>query len=225
MVKNGTKTSKDDELKLRRRGVCFVLSSPSGAGKTTISRKLLEQDDHLVMSVSCTTRAPRPGEVEGEDYFFVSKENFREMMEQDEFLEYAEVFGHFYGTPRSFVEEKLNHGRDVIFDIDWQGTQQLASKMPGDLVSVFILPPSMEELERRLRNRAQDEEEVVRKRMKKASREISHWDEYDYVIINNSLDNSIAGVTKVLDAERLKRSRQPSLENFVQDLLFSDYEG
>lgn len=206
----------------KRRGLCFVLSSPSGAGKTTISRKMLEKDPSLTMSISYTTREPRPGEEDGKDYFFIGKEKFREMVDNDEFLEHAEVFGHFYGTPRSYVEEKLSQGVDVIFDIDWQGTQQLASKLPQDLVSVFILPPSMEELESRLKSRAQDSEEVVAKRMKKASREISHWDEYHYVVINKELEQAMGDVIKILTAERMKRTRQPGLKKFVQDLLFSE---
>lgn len=210
-------------LKLgNRRGLCFVLSSPSGAGKTTISRKLLATDNELSLSISCTTRAPRPGEVDGKDYFFVSKEKFREMVNKDEFIEHAEVFGNFYGTPRAFVEGQLTLGKDIIFDIDWQGTEILTQKMPSDVVSVFILPPSMMELERRLRERNQDDEETVRKRMKKASREISHWDDYNYVILNTDLDQSMRDVENILKAERLKRTRQPALEKFVQDLLFGD---
>ena len=205
-----------------RQGLCFVLSSPSGAGKTTISRKMLETDPELTMSVSCTTRAPRPGEVDGKDYFFVSKEKFKEMVNNNEFLEYAEVFGNFYGTPIKFVQDTLTSGKDVVFDIDWQGTRQLAEKMPENIVSVFILPPSMEELEKRLKQRAQDDEEVVRKRMKKASREISHWNEYHYVIVNTDLDKAMTAVENILRAERLKRKRQPGLDNFVQSLLFGE---
>lgn len=204
----------------RRRGLCFVLSSPSGAGKTTISRKMLEMDDQLAMSISYTTREPRPGEADATDYFFITKDLFKEMVNNDEFIEYAEVFGHFYGTPKSFVEAKLESGVDVLFDIDWQGTQQLAAKLPQDMVSVFILPPSMAELEQRLRSRAQDSDTVVQKRMKKASREISHWNEYDYVIVNNKLETAMRSVNRILLAERLRRIRQPELEAFVQDLLF-----
>lgn len=210
-------------LKLgNRRGLCFVLSSPSGAGKTTISRKLLATDHELSLSISCTTRAPRPGEVDGKDYFFVSKEKFRDMVNNNEFIEHAEVFGNFYGTPKAFVEGQLTLGKDIIFDIDWQGTEILTQKMPDDMVSVFILPPSMLELERRLKERNQDDEETVRKRMKKASREISHWDDYNYVIVNTDLGQSMRDVENILKAERLKRSRQPALEKFVQDLLFGD---
>lgn len=204
----------------QRRGLSFVLSSPSGAGKTTISRKMMEIDSELAMSTSYTTRPPRPAEENGKDYFFIEKETFKDMISNNEFIEYAEVFGHFYGTPRKFVEQSLEQGKDVLFDIDWQGTQQLAEKIPDDLVSVFILPPSMSELEKRLKQRAQDSDDVVQKRMKKASREISHWDEYDYVIINNSLEEATKEVRKILEAERLKRTRQPQLKNFVQDLLF-----
>ena len=202
--------------------MCFVLSSPSGAGKTTISRKMLEIDEHLTMSVSYTTREPRPGEVDGTDYFFISKDKFREMINADEFVEHAEVFGNFYGTPRAFVEENLSAEKDVIFDIDWQGTRQLSKTMPDDVVSVFILPPSMAELEKRLNSRAQDSAEVVAKRMKKASREISHWNEYDYVLINEDLEATMRSVNRILLAERLRIGRQPQLEGFVQELLFGD---
>ncbi len=202
--------------------MCFVLSSPSGAGKTTISRKMLEIDEHLTMSVSYTTREPRPGEVDGTDYFFISKDKFREMINADEFVEHAEVFGNFYGTPRAFVEENLSAEKDVIFDIDWQGTRQLSKTMPDDVVSVFILPPSMAELEKRLNSRAQDSAEVVAKRMKKASREISHWNEYDYVLINQDLEPTMKSVNRILLAERLRIGRQPELEGFVQELLFGD---
>ncbi len=205
-----------------RHGLCFVLSSPSGAGKTTISRKLLESDGEIIMSVSYTTRPPRPAEVDGKDYHFISKEKFKDMVNKGEFLEYAEVFGHFYGTPFKFVHDKLKDGQDVIFDIDWQGTRQLADKLPENIVSVFVLPPSMAELEKRLRQRAQDDDEVVRKRMKKASREISHWDEYHYVVVNTDLEQAIEDVRNILHAERLKRTRQPQLEQFVQELLFGE---
>lgn len=205
-----------------RRGLCFVLSSPSGAGKTTISRKLLDADAELSISISCTTRSPRPGEVDGKDYFFISKEKFRDMVNNNEFIEHAEVFGNFYGTPKTFVESKLLEGKDIIFDIDWQGTEQLAQKLPHDVVSVFVLPPSMQELERRLKERAQDDEETVRKRMKKASREISHWDDYDYVIVNIDVAQALKDVKNILKAERLKRTRQLGLQKFVQDLLFGE---
>lgn len=201
-----------------RRGFMFVLSSPSGAGKTTLSRLLLEQEDNLTMSVSVTTRPMRPGEEEGRDYFFVSPDHFQQMVERSELLEYATVFGHSYGTPRAFVEKALNAGKDVLFDIDWQGTQQLASRCRDDLVSVFILPPSMAELEMRLRKRAQDSEEVVNFRMNKAAGEIAHWQDYDYVVINRDLDATLARITHILHAERHKRIRQTSLSAFVEQL-------
>lgn len=205
-----------------RLGICVVLSSPSGAGKTTISRRLLESDPEVKMSISCTTRAPRSNEIDGRDYYFVTKDKFKDMINEGAFLEHAEVFGHFYGTPRSFVEGQLNSGKDVVFDIDWQGTQQLRKKLNDQLVSIFILPPSMEELEKRLRARALDSDEVVQKRMKKASREISHWHEYDYVIVNENLQQAMSDVEKILQAERMKRARQPGLEPFVQNLLFGN---
>lgn len=201
-----------------RRGFMFVLSSPSGAGKTTLSRLLLEQEDNLTMSVSVTTRPMRPGEEEGRDYFFVSPDHFQQMAGHSELLEYATVFGHSYGTPRVFVEKALNAGKDVLFDIDWQGTQQLASRCRDDLVSVFILPPSMAELEMRLRKRAQDSEEVVNFRMNKAAGEIAHWQDYDYVVINRDLDATLARITHILHAERHKRIRQTSLSAFVEQL-------
>lgn len=201
-----------------RRGFMFVLSSPSGAGKTTLSRLLLDQDDNLVMSVSVTTRPMRPGEEEGKDYFFVTPEEFERMAKTGELLEYATVFGHSYGTPKAFVEGALNSGKDVLFDIDWQGTQQLASRCRDDLVSVFILPPSMPELEARLRKRAQDSEEVVTFRMNKAAGEIAHWQDYEYVVINRDLSATLARITHVLHAERLKRIRQTSLPEFVEKL-------
>lgn len=201
-----------------RRGFMFVLSSPSGAGKTTLSRLLLEQDVNLVMSTSVTTRPMRPGEEEGKDYFFVTPERFEEMAGSGELLEYATVFGHSYGTPRGFVEGALGEGKDVLFDIDWQGTQQLASRCRDDLVSVFILPPSMQELESRLKKRAQDSEEVVKFRMAKAAGEIAHWQDYDYVVINRDLDATLARITHILHAERHKRIRQTSLAEFVEKL-------
>ncbi len=205
-------------LPLARRGMMFVLSSPSGAGKTSLSRALLDGDEQLVLSISATTRPMRPGEENGRDYFFLSERDFLDKVSGGEFLEYAKVFGNHYGTPASFVEDQLASGRDVIFDIDWQGTQKLREKRPADLVSVFILPPSMAELERRLRSRAQDAEETVLRRMTKASGEISHWAEYDYVIINNDFDQSLDLLRCILYAERCKRSRQPGLEGFIEKL-------
>ena len=196
----------------------LVLSSPSGAGKSTIARALLESDPELSLSVSATTRPPRPGEVDGEDYFFVTQERFDEMVAGDEFLEYATVFDKSYGTPRAPVEAALNGGRDVLFDVDWQGAQQIREQARDDLVSVFILPPSVEELERRLFSRAQDSAEVVQARMEKATAEMSHWGEYEYVIVNVSLDESIESAKSILRAERLKRRRQGGLIEFVRGM-------
>ena len=203
---------------ITRRGLMLVLSSPSGAGKTTISRRLLEDEPGLSLSVSATTRPPRPGEVEGQDYFFVSAERFEEMVRDDAFLEHATVFGHRYGTPRTPVFAALDAGRDVLFDIDWQGTQQVSEKAPKDLVRVFILPPSTEELEVRLRKRAQDPEEVVQGRMAKAADEMSHWPEYDFVIVNRDVEQSLLEVRAILTAERLRRERQVGLRDFVEAL-------
>ena len=197
----------------RRRGLMLVLSSPSGAGKTTIARELLTRDPNLTMSVSLTTRAPRPGEEDGADYRFVSDEAFREMEEQDRLLEHAEVFGNSYGTPREPVEEALAAGGDVLFDVDWQGTQQLKRNARDDLVSIFILPPSFSELEDRLRRRAQDSEDVVRRRMAMARGEMSHWHEYDYIIINRDVEDSVASARAILDAERMQRAPQRTVDD------------
>lgn len=205
-------------IEVARRGLMLVLSSPSGAGKTTISRRLLETDDNLRLSISVTTRQRRPGEVDGIDYRFIKPEDFQLMVNRQELLEHAKVFDNYYGTPRAEVENRLGQGRDVLFDIDWQGTQQLAQKLRDDLVSVFILPPSTRELERRLRTRAQDSAEVVAKRMAKASDEISHWAEYDYIVINDDFDRCLANVAAILRAERLRRQRQPGLLDFVRGL-------
>jgi guanylate kinase len=207
------------EHTLTRRGFMFVLSSPSGAGKTTLSRLLLQNDHNLTMSISYTTREMRPNEKHGKDYFFCPTKEFEEKIDQKYFYEYAEVFNNYYGTPRKFVEDLLNSSRDVLFDIDWQGTRRLTSKARDDIVSVFILPPSMKELERRLRNRAQDSDDVIAHRMERASNEISHWDEYDYVIINDDIDASLQKILYILKAERLKRTRQHGLPEFVGDLL------
>jgi guanylate kinase len=204
--------------KIARRGLLLVMSSPSGAGKTTLSRALLARDPNVIMSVSVTTRPPRPGEVEGKDYFFVSKERFGQMRDRNELLEYAEVFGNYYGTPRRAVEDALMQGRDVLFDIDWQGTQQLAQAMEDDLVRIFILPPSAEDLRVRLIQRAQDSATVVAKRMAEAANEISHWPEYDYVIVNDSIAESGEQITAILTAERLKRRRRLGLTAFVRAL-------
>ncbi|MCR9175960.1 MAG: guanylate kinase [Alphaproteobacteria bacterium] len=196
----------------------LVLSSPSGAGKTTISRRLLSEEPGIRMSVSATTRARRPGEVDGQDYFFEQPENFQLMVNRDELLEHAKVFGNYYGTPRGPVEDALSDGKDVLFDIDWQGTQQLEAKMRDDLVSVFIVPPSVAELERRLKSRAQDSDEVVAQRMAKAADELSHYPEYDYIILNNDVESSVASVRAILRAERLKRERQIGLPDFMKGL-------
>ena len=203
---------------LARRGLMLVLSSPSGAGKTTLSRLLLKSDDRITMSVSVTTRAPRPGEEHGKDYFFVDRDTFHRMRDEGELLEHATVFENLYGTPRGAVEQALSAGRDVLFDIDWQGTQQLGESAQQDLVKVFILPPSAADLEQRLRARAQDSEEVVHQRMAKASDEISHYTEYDYIIINHDVEDSLAKLTAILQAERLKRRRLTGLSSFVKGL-------
>jgi guanylate kinase len=206
------------ETHIKRRGFMLVLSSPSGAGKTTISRRLLDSDDNLSLSISATTRPPRPSEDEGKDYFFVSQERFATMVAGGELLEHAVVFGNNYGTPRAPVEQALERGRDVLFDIDWQGTQQLRETAREDLVSVFILPPSTAELERRLHARAQDSDEVVRGRMAKAADEMSHWAEYDYIIINDNLESSVTQVEAIITAERLRRERRIGLRAFVETL-------
>ena len=203
---------------IARRGLMLVLSSPSGAGKTTLSRRLLQRDPGVEMSVSVTTRSPRPGETEGRDYHFIDPARFDAMVAQGDLLESAQVFDHRYGTPRGPVEAALAQGRDVLFDIDWQGTQQLREKASNDLVSVFILPPSVPELERRLHTRAQDSDDVIRRRMMKASDEMSHWAEYDYVVVNKDLDDAFAKVQTILSAERAKRQRQIGLSDFVRNL-------
>jgi guanylate kinase len=203
---------------VERRGLMFVLSSPSGAGKTTLSRLLIERMPGLKMSVSATTRAKRPGEVDGKDYLFVDKPRFEAMVKGDELLEWATVFDNRYGTPRSPVEAALSAGQDVLFDIDWQGTQQLREKARADVVSVFILPPSAGDLEKRLHSRAQDSDEVIRNRMSRASHEMSHWAEYDYIVINHDVDEAFAEVQSILKAERLKRERRTGLVGFVRGL-------
>lgn len=205
-------------FEMHRRGLMLVLSSPSGAGKTTISRSLLQREVNLTMSVSATTRPKRPGEVSGEDYHFVDPAEFNLMVNRQELLEYAQVFGNYYGTLRAPVEKTLAAGKDVLFDIDWQGTQQLAQNARNDLVSIFILPPSTVELERRLRSRAQDSDEVVAKRMARAADEMSHWAEYDYVLVNRDVDESADAVCAILTAERLRRERQVELPEFVKAL-------
>jgi guanylate kinase len=209
---------KGDAGEVRRRGLMLVLSSPSGAGKTTISRKLLERDDNLSMSISVTTRPRRPGEVDDNDYHFIDAAEFDRLVGAGALLEHAKVFGNYYGTPRTAVESALAEGRDVLFDIDWQGTQQLAEKAREDLVSVFILPPSTRELERRLHSRAQDSAAEVSRRMAKAADEMSHWAEYDYIIVNHDIDSSTRRVQAILQAERLRRERQVGLSEFVKAL-------
>jgi guanylate kinase len=201
-----------------RRGIMLVLSSPSGAGKTTLSRKLLALDPAVELSVSVTTRRKREGEVDGRDYHFIDRARFDDLVRNGELLEYAEVFDHCYGTPRAPVEQALAAGRDVLFDIDWQGTQQLREKARSDLVSVFVLPPSVPELERRLHARALDSNDVIHGRMAKAADEMSHWAEYDYVVINRDLERAFQDVCAILAAERLKRERQTGLSTFVRSL-------
>ena len=203
---------------IARRGLLLVLSSPSGAGKTTLSKRLLAREDDVVMSVSVTTRKPRPGEVDGKDYHFISREQFDQLAADGELLEYAEVFGNGYGTPLKPVQQWLAAGKDVLFDIDWQGTQQIHARMHDDLVRIFILPPSAEELRDRLVRRAQDAASVVAKRMAEASNEISHWAEYDYVLVNDDLDACHAAIESILQAERLRRHRRIGLDTFVKKL-------
>jgi guanylate kinase len=200
---------------VERRGLMFVLSSPSGAGKTTLSRMLVAETPTLRMSVSATTRPMRPGEVDGKDYYFVDPPRFEGMIEKGELLEWATVFGNRYGTPRGPVEASLAAGHDVLFDIDWQGTQQLRSRSPNDVVSVFILPPSVAALEQRLHTRAQDSEDVIRSRMKKAGDEMSHFDAYDYIVVNDNIGMAFEAIKSILRAEQLKRERQVGLSGFV----------
>jgi guanylate kinase len=203
---------------IARRGLMLVLSSPSGAGKTTLSRKLLEADPRVELSVSVTTRKQRPGEIDGRDYHFIDAARFEAMVKQGELLEWAQVFGHRYGTPRSPVEAALANGHDVLFDVDWQGTHQLRKRADHGLVSIFVLPPSISDLEQRLRRRAQDPDDVIRTRMATAADEMSHWEEYDYVVINTDIDRAFKEVQAILAAERLKRERQTGLSDFVRRL-------
>lgn len=207
------------KLDLQRRGLMYVLSSPSGAGKTTITRALLKNNQDMTLSISATTRPRRPGEVQSQDYYFVDEKQFGEMVDNGEMLEHAKVFGHYYGTPREPVEKALSEGKDVIFDIDWQGTQQLREMAQQDLVTVFILPPSAQELERRLRSRGRDTDEEIRSRMAKAADEMTHYSEYDYVIINKDIDEALDRAQMILDAERLKRHRTIGLSDFVRGLI------
>jgi guanylate kinase len=204
---------------LARRGLLFILSSPSGAGKSTIARMLLEQDKHIALSVSVTTRPPRPGEIDGKDYHFIDEAEFHRLVEDNALLEWAKVFGHYYGTPKAQVKQGLREGQDFLFDIDWQGTQQLYQRAEGDVVRVFILPPSLEELHRRLRSRNTDSEEVIAGRMARAQDEISHWDGYDFVVINDNVENCFEKVRQILNSERMRRARQTGLIDFVRDLM------
>ena len=203
---------------IRRRGLMLVLSSPSGAGKTTLARHFLEGEG-IEMSVSCTTRQQRNGEVEGKDYHFIDRETFARMRDHNEFLEWAVVFDHHYGTPRAPVEAALAQGRDVLFDVDWQGAASLRANAPGDVVTVFILPPSAAELEQRLHVRAQDPADVVKRRMLGAGNEIQHWSDYDYVVVNHDVNQSAKTIRAILDAERVRRTRLTGLKDFVQTLL------
>ncbi|HIG09859.1 MAG TPA: guanylate kinase [Alphaproteobacteria bacterium] len=202
----------------KNKGVMLVLSSPSGAGKSSICKSLMSLDKNLSLSISTTTRKKRPNEKSGEDYIFVSIDEFKSMLNKNHFLEHANVFGNYYGTDKSIVESRINNGKDLIFDIDWQGAQQLREKMREDIVSVFILPPSKQELERRLKSRGEDSDEVVKKRMDGASAEITHWAEYDYVVINKNLNDSVKAVLGILKAERMKRIRQVGLGEFVRSI-------
>ncbi|MFM5918108.1 MAG: guanylate kinase [Novosphingobium sp.] len=204
---------------LQRRGLMFILSSPSGAGKTTISHKLLEGDDEIRLSISATTRPMRPGEVDGEDYHFVEQAEFDRMVANDEFYEWAQVFGHCYGTPKAHIRQGLKEGQDYLFDIDWQGTQQLYQKDQQDVVRVFLLPPSIDALQQRLTGRGTDSAEVIDARMDRARAEISHWDGYDYVVVNDEIETCYTKVREILHAERMKRARQTGLIGFVRELM------
>ncbi|WEX78489.1 guanylate kinase [Sinorhizobium numidicum] len=206
-------------IKIARRGLMLVISSPSGAGKSTIARNLLEADPELSISVSVTTRARRPSEIEGRHYYFKSIREFEALRATDSLLEWAEVHGNFYGTPRDAVEAAMAEGRDMLFDIDWQGAQQLQERMAGDVVSIFILPPSMAELQSRLHRRAEDSEEVIATRLANSRAEIEHWREYDYIVINDDLDRAFSSVRAIVEAERLRRDRRPGLFEFVNGLL------
>jgi len=204
---------------IQRRGLMLVISSPSGAGKSTIARNLLEADPHMSISVSVTTRKRRPSEIEGRHYFFKSIREFEGLRQTDALLEWAEVHGNFYGTPRDAVEAAMSQGQDMLFDIDWQGAQQLQEKMGGDVVSIFILPPTMAELQSRLHRRAEDSEEVIATRLANSRSEIEHWLEYDYIVVNEDLDSAFASVQAIVEAERLRRDRRPGLFEFVNGLL------
>ena len=209
----------NNDLNNERRGITLVLSSPSGAGKTSLSRKLLERNKKLFLSVSCTTRPPRPGEINESDYFFIEESKFNEMQKNNEFLESAKVFDHYYGTRKKPIMDALDSGMDILFDIDWQGTQQLMNSLQDDLIKVFVLPPSAKELERRLLQRNQDSDEIVKGRMSKASNEISHYAEYDYIIINENFEESLSKIESIIIAEGLKRSRQIKIQDTIDNLL------
>ena len=209
----------NNDLNNERRGITLVLSSPSGAGKTSLSRKLLERNKKLFLSISCTTRPPRPGEINESDYFFIEESKFNEMQRNNEFLESAKVFDHYYGTPKKPIMDALDSGMDILFDIDWQGTQQLMNSLQDDLIKVFVLPPSAKELERRLLQRNQDSDEIVKGRMSKASNEISHYAEYDYIIINENFEESLSKIESIIIAEGLKRSRQIKIQDTIDNLL------
>lgn len=209
----------NNNLKNNKRGILFVLSSPSGAGKTSLSRKLLERNKNLFLSISYTTRPPRPGEINESDYYFIDDGKFNEMLKRDEFLESAKVFDHYYGTPKSPIIAAIESGKDVLFDIDWQGTQQLMNSLQDDLVKVFVLPPSAKDLEKRLLKRNQDTNKTVKDRMSKASNEISHYAEYDYIIVNEDFEDSLVNIESILVAEGLKRSRQLKIQEVINNLL------
>lgn len=211
--------AKDTASRIRRRGLMLVLSSPSGAGKSTIARNLIESDNGFELSVSVTTRPRRGSEIDGRHYHFRSKRDFEILRDNDELLEWAEVHGNYYATPRAPAERAMAEGRDMLFDIDWQGAQQLREKMRGDIVSIFILPPSMAELKGRLMRRAEDQEAVIEKRLRNAREEMEHWTDYDFVVINDDLDRAFNEVVAIVTAERLRRDRRPGLFDFVSDLL------
>jgi guanylate kinase len=208
-----------ENIDIARRGIMLIVSSPSGAGKTTLTRNLLKEEENVSLSISVTTRDRRPSEIEGVHYHFISKRKFEIMRDGDELLEWAEVHGNYYGTPREPVERALEEGRDILFDIDWQGTQQLYERMRSDVVSVFVLPPTAEELKARLERRAEDSSEIIARRLKNAAEEIPHWEEYDYVLVNRDLDKSFARLRGILTAERLKRVQKADIQDFVDKLL------
>jgi guanylate kinase len=208
-----------EHIDIARRGIMLIVSSPSGAGKTTLTRNLLEQEDNVSLSISVTTRGRRASEIDGVHYHFISKRQFEIMREGGELLEWAQVHDNYYGTPREPVERALEEGRDILFDIDWQGTQQLYERMRADVVSVFVLPPTAEELKARLERRAEDSPEIIARRLKNAAEEIPHWGEYDYVLVNRDLDKSFARLRGILTAERLKRVQKPDIQDFVDKLL------